>query len=857
MLLFRSAKPLLIALTFAIWIQAQTPDAPVKISGKVGHAIRLGAPIAGPGTHWSIIGRPTGSRSVLVGANSPAPSFFPDKQGIYVLRGVGNGGATTILAAVGPGHTLAPVQTRVLNGDHYDIVVDGAAYPGPEPSSMPGINIVVLRRDDLQLVDHFTSPGNQSMIKDYLDALLAKQGADVIVIIATNDSAGFPVSQIAPELKQFGANTDFDGAGSNLAFSLIGIKGTDSGQAYQVGSGAGQAGLSLNGYFAPDSHANYAFIQIDYVTFQTIVSPNPSEPSVVVIADRKIAASQTNACMIGGFLLAIVDRASLNPTFSQTYCTPTGDTNYLAAQLALTQKLKQEQGIRQDLIFLVSFGDAHLGLEIDDSDFARLAQTIGNTGGTYEAVFQMNHGDTYSLVTSGDPEFRAREVGSLISSSQASGNMKGVLSRGRLGNWYAPAASTTGVGNLGLYQILSQPAKAFPVPVPGDAGQQQAFSYINQQLCGAECASIRSAYEDTNIDLDQKSIKLFGLRDPQHPDIDCDHTTLVTDFCIVRGQLLNELGYAANVRDFDKNISGLWTDEQSNIGLILTGVTGKVNQSLQPPPQSKVPSIVEGVIGGLLSVASKIPGPSAPILGILSGAFSFGTSLANNLAGNSTVLNVNVPASNLASQAADSFAQQNVALGTMMDLVYEDWGKLQALGTALNDSQDPNWFWNGDTTTGQLLQGFNTATEISDYASLLPSVWTVRIWNAQTSTVQWPWDYTYNGEFQLNVPIFSTSTPPEDFISEASPRTDPATLNFEPDIMTLALPGALPFGVSTHYPVPQAGIPDHLYGPQGLGVWKPDVFRHWQIPVRYCTAPGDSYVQGNSNCDQKTPQLPQ
>ncbi len=857
-----SGRTLVVAIALVFSLQAQTL---FKMSGKAGHAVRLGGvgfPWDGQGLHWSIIGRPAGSTAVLLGASSPLPRFFPDKQGIYVLQGAGASASPTILVAVGPGHTLAPAQTRVLNGDHYDIVVDGVHYAGPAPFSMPGFNIVALRRDDLQLVDHFTSPGNEGSIKDYLDGLLAKQGADVLVIIATNDSAGFRVSDIAPELKKFGANNDFDGA-PDFPFSFIGIKGTNSGQAYQVGR-LGQASLSLDGYFAPDSSSNYAFIQTDYASFEVNPSKSLNAPSTVTIGNRVIASSQPNACPGGGFLLAIVDRASLEATFSQSYCTLADTPEHsITQQQALAQKLTQEQqgGARQDMIFLVSFGQAHNGASPDAADFARLAQMIGYIGGTYEAVYAMNAGDTYSLVTSSTSAFAAGEAGSQISSSEASGVLKGELGRGRLGNWYAPITSTTGVGNLGLYQILSQPAEAFPIPAAGDAGQRQAYSYISQKLCGAGCNNIRAAYEDTSIDIDQLTSTLAVLPDPQNPNIDCDHTTLVTGFCAVRAQLLSEFRYASNLRHFNDNVSELWDSQQSNISLILNKVTTKVNESVKPPPESNVTSIVENVVGTLLSVASAVSGPAAPIFGVINAAFSFGTNLANTLDGNSTVLDVNVPAANVAIQAADSFAKQKVAFGVMMDSVYEDFGRLEALGTALGNPDDPNWRWNGETTTGQLLQGFDTVTEISDYRSLLPTVWTVRVWNAQSSAPSKPWDYTYNAVFNGEHSIFPGNTPALDFISEPSPRVDPKTAKFEPDILTIALPGELPFGPGTTYHVPQAEIPNHLYGVRGLGVWKSDVFRHWRIPKLYCTTPGAEYhpIGGgiSSDCDREAPQLPQ
>ena len=52
----------------------------------------------------------------------------------------------------------------------------------------------------------------------------------------------------------------------------------------------------------------------------------------------------------------------------------------------------------------------------------------------------MNRGDTYSLITSPDPDFTPWEAGSQIK-SDPSASQEGVLTRGHLGNRYAQTGS--------------------------------------------------------------------------------------------------------------------------------------------------------------------------------------------------------------------------------------------------------------------------------------------------------------------------------------------------------------------------------------------------------------------------------
>jgi len=140
------------------------------------------------------------------------PSFVPDVTGFYLAEGIGTAGQPPLRVKVyvGPKETLAPVQTWVAGpGGSRGIVVDGIQYFG---STAAGINILTLQRKTLHDVAFYTSDwshGTISDVKTYLDAILSKQAADVILVICSDQTLGADVSQIAPELEKFGANTDF------------------------------------------------------------------------------------------------------------------------------------------------------------------------------------------------------------------------------------------------------------------------------------------------------------------------------------------------------------------------------------------------------------------------------------------------------------------------------------------------------------------------------------------------------------------------------------------------------------------------------------------------------------------------
>ena len=162
-----------------------------------------------------------------------------------------------------------------------------------------------------------------------------------------------------------------------------------------------------------------------------------------------------------------------------------------------------------------------------------------------------------------------------------------------------------------------------------------------------------------------------------------------------------------------------------------------------------MPSIIENVIGSLLSLGGAIAGPAARLFGALSAAFGFGTNLVNEVDGASDVLDGTVPASAVASQAGDMFLHQVYLRGIMFDAIYQDWGKLNALANALKAGTDnPNspWYWS-DTTTAQLLRGLQFTTERSLYKSLLTAVYTERVWWAQDYTSHTPGAYKFRSFF--------------------------------------------------------------------------------------------------------------
>lgn len=814
-----------------------------------------------PLTHrWVLTRKPQGSIAAISNPSSAKSSFVPDVNGAYVAQLIVHDGHfesepdTVNISAALPS-TLIPVETFHSESGKYGIKVGDNFYSQSEQLAGTGVQILVLDRKTLEYVNFQAFPGGSNPAAAIGAFLNAVDNTRIVIISSAVAGTGFAVSGIARSLESLGGTNEFRGINdAGFTFSFIGIKGLTQGQAYQVGGG------SHNGYFAQDSQSNYAFIQTDYVVFEITPSKDVNTPSAIKIGGNQTFTSAPAPGALGGFLLVVVDRATLQPIFSDTYHTFM-NTDSSSEEDRLATQLQQYVDIENVLVFLTTYGSPHNGYTPNFADIARYAT---NLGGTYEALYNLNAGDTYSLVSAANAPgvssqlpkaVYARESGSKITPNQPAGLLRGVLGRGRRGNWYRPLTSDhSGVANLDFYRIIAQAPT--PFPALSGAGEQQAYSYISQQLTLGP--DFRTAYTDSNKDLDNLNTQLLNLADAGGErcttTVDRCVTTAVgkngpTAFCTVKAQLLTEMEYISDVRQYGGNLTELWDSQQSNISLTLGAVSQRVKDNIRPDSGSTTLSIVESTIGTLLSVGRAVPGEAAPVFGVASAVFSFGTGLANSLNGDSTTDGVNTKVGELQQQAADSFAQQKVVQGVLFDSITQDWGKLQALGLALCNTNDPNWRWDGQTTTGQVLDRLDVALELSFYQSLLPIAYEVRVWNTGGS------GFNDLSQFigQHNTVVFP-DWPAEGYIVSPSWRVDSIFGGSANDFLILSGHGNKGFFSGT-YSAPSVKILQHLFGTNGLGVYKPQFYRRWPFGRRWCSpilGGGD-----DPNCDYNSPRIPQ
>ena len=622
-------------------------------------------------------------------------------------------------------------------------------------------------------------------------------------------------------------------------------------------------------------------------------------------------ANSTKSATCNGsnaFRLVIVDRETPgNLQANNTYCTDEIQTKLTPALQAINSE--------GQLAFIGTNGhpipvDWNFGAN-GDSRIQALAHEFARLGGYWETGVYLTPKDTYSLVgASPPPSFvsnsrsRARESSTVYCSTpdphpcHVTGELHGVLARGRA-NWYSPInADTTGVAELGLHDVLAtNSSTSSTTTFPQYAGDQlTAYQTISQSVCGdtnVQCPSVRAQYSNANSDFGTYHSTLLGLKDPQKGD--CTQPANATSpFCQVRQDLLTELDYADRVKQFHDNLTNLWSHIGINQLLDLDNVWQTVQATVPSPPnpQASAASPIGPIVNLILGLASAAPGPQQPFFGIIDACFNFGMSFANSPSGNQTA-SLAIPVAQLADTIKNHFNEQSTALGIQFDLIYQNWGKLQAIGQNLAKAQQPGsaWFWD-DATAGAMASNMNPPVQQAMYQSLLPNMYAIASylpqcnsarrdlidaqlafrcingWGTDTSIFAQPWAYIadtsqgaafgYFAPFLFGVASQYQSFPPYTFPTDSqNPALNSSNPAYNPGTGTiLAETGWLAVGSrsqeanaeSKSYIGMSTTVLQYLFKPVqwngaanigGLGVYRPAFFERWPFPHVSCDRSAD------------------
>ena len=779
---------------------------------------------------WSFVSKPVGSQAYFTDIYSPRPTFIPDVAGTYVVQLVVQQGSSVsppdvVRFSVDPLTPYHLVETRVAGPNTSCIELDSQDYC-PSDTTVQGVFVLALDRTTLDVLDQkiIGTVSGQDALTNYLNAAT---GGQILILTTEGGGVAGVGAPLYKALSRLGASVDFQGISSLLDFTFVGIPGLQGGQGWEIGGPTSD----LKGQFVLDSQNNFTFAQFDYVKYELIPSKDLSVPTAITIGTAplyKPNPSNPKSCT-GAFFLVAADRATLAPVVTDTFWTNCpSETDDASEQARLTAKLASfDDG---SIVFLASWGSPQKAKY--QATFAQLSQQIQNMGGTYEALLNVNWNNqgAYSFVGAvghGAVTPTAAEASTFRTPKLVHGILRGILGRGNQGAYYrCISTSLTQSADLDFLTFVAQPTQAWPVPTT--PGQQAAFNWIGQQLCGS-CTNLRHAYTDTNIAITDWLSQLNSMTYPQGQSFSSD------DFSTVHSQLSNEFRHVANIQRFQSNITSLWTEQQTNFGLIVPAVTAKVKAALQPPPPSPARRFLDYTIETAIGLAEttlsdkivdvvkeevKLAIPSSIVQAVLSG----GATLAKDAAGNSAEATPSIDdtVANLESRTAYRFTQQLSSLGTMFDLILTDWGRMSGIGTKLANPDNVQWNWNGSVTSGQLLNEMTFTMEVGLYRSLMGTVYHVNHWDSVLNYKDRPDDFDDGNDTIPNHPY--TGWPQNAYIQSLSPPPaawyviwlDKANFN----------KGAV------------NNLLGYIFAPAspgtGLGVWMPDLFRNWGMPNWGC-----------------------
>ncbi len=776
-----------------------------------------------------------------------------------------------------PVHDIIPVHLDAVTGD---IRVGRTTYHGGNP----GLHLLALQRlpdssksgsPDIPILINEQVVSDPASANQFMQAILSNRATSDAILIANGvGSYGIQLSDIAKNLEQFGAQVDLEQLGGPIPFIFIGNGGRSKGGALQRGLST----LPVDGYLATDQHSRFTFVQTDFVQYDIGLDGTIK----VGTATYDVASSFQPGCgsnTSNSFHLLVLNRESLQPTnVNNTYCTAQADSEIGRLYTDISNVVGNNEGL---LVFLASNGNPipsnwNFGSDGDYRIYP-LAQRIANLGGYWETVAYLTPADTYSFVGAAAPPSyvpRARDRAAEASSvypltnggrTPLTGELHGVLARGR-GNWYSPQSSDmTGVANLQLYTILAMPPSSFP-SYTGD--QLTAFKYINNKLCGSDNC-VRDAYSNLGIDLTSGyQVTLATLVDPT-TQVSCDlDANAGLPFCTVRAQLLDELRKVGQVINLYKNVDSLWTKNGINTINSALSAYQQVKDSIpSASSNAQSPSLVRPLVNFFLGLADNIP-VIGPAFGIADTAFNLGMDLTTDSNGNK-MIDLSSTIGMLEGQAAENFIDQETTTGTMFQILLEDYAKIDTLGTALlNQGNGSQWAWPPDLT-GQLLKQMQTAVKQAAYQNVMAAAYAIGRYNPQSSIncfgngpnpiwgqfplFQQPRSYVVlDGSYTCgnagntpavtpfqptDLPWYIPYTYPTDSNNPFTNNPSTGTILADNSWLAISLQSSPSnSGPGAHYDAPNAPFLAYLFTsmPDGLGVYRPAFFEGWPFPRVTC-----------------------
>jgi hypothetical protein len=573
-------------------------------------------------------------------------------------------------------------------------------------------------------------------------------------------------------------------------YLVIGVGGASSGasESFYLSSwlnddpDSGSYLPQLNGVLATDANGNYVFHPTNNTIFSVV---NSAATTQVTVNDT--VASVTYAPPQGstdGFWLLALKRTKLGNLFScdtnaqptpcgQFYNTGNTDTS-IATQQANLLATALTGASSEQLLFLVSVGRA-----VSVAPPAVLSEAVETLGGAVQTLLTMSASSTtdaynYTLISSNDPSLTKTFPGGnvVVSSNLATlqgqtGSVYGVLSRG-LNSLYVPVSvnqgnvlTDKGVGDESMYQIAwTQPGPWPAVDTDARRGAYRYLSYMVTQAVldpAAATDDIRSLYTSSNNSEIVASGKPLDVPVPlggSWTDVapgSVDEGQVFTftpaDLTFVATQLAAEIrnlqtvGFYMNGSSTSTGLKPAIVSGDTSTVFAMIGAAAAVTTALGYDKTATSvtvnPAAMVNILRGTTAIVSLVVPEAAPVLTLAASTMWLAT--AASPLGTSTGIpspfnDVSKTVTELASEQEVDMTDVSAGFDEVMDTIYSDWGKLNAVATNVLVV----WEVKDQTYWDKVSQALTQSAGVHFYSELVASVYSMDVFVGQPASVTTP-----------------------------------------------------------------------------------------------------------------------
>jgi hypothetical protein len=712
---------------------------PTHVRARVGTATAPGAGSDGGAVDysWSIVGAPRGADARIADPDAPRPVLDTQDPGTYVLQeeadpeadGVPTA-ADQVTVAVAPNDPPIGVSIDTLD-DNGAIVIGDKTYGGGSGSSY-----VVLERTTRTVVESGSVPyGSAGLAK--LNDLAANYGGGrnyMRYLMIVNGRYGAPADQLdgfASLLKKLGAAppTVDDVASLKLqaAYSVIGIPGAPAGAATIWIPSPASLGGALTGYLQvnqaldADGTPLYEYVSGEQPAFDTKADGSDDTTDEMVIDGKTYTGTLPGGTTAGLHVVAL-NSMTLRLISDQVLATNgTGSSRSLqsAAAGALEKAVGEAGG---PTVFVQTIGKpAAAGPE-----WQRIVASLVRLGANPELVNALDGTTEYALVSRAGSAVPPAEVstaydhGPYEAPSLPPARLVGTLVRTRASNFVPNVSSTPtakspeGSVNLALTKIAYQPPQAWP-DLPGttdESSKAQKFLCEGMKFCQptSSCPTVRECFwQRYGDDWNEKARLLTNVK-----YVDGKGFTETT-FNGVKDELQKETDDVAAVKTYLRQLQEPF--EKSGLGsyVDLQGISQKIWDSVQPPPNDNSTSFILGLIGKVAAIGGVAGGPVKAGAAGISAVFGIAAYLSDKSGQPILGAEIKARSSQLGSEMVgriDLARQASVGLGKM---IVSDYGKL----TAADGHIDTDWALPDDIKP--TVDAFRTSSKQWFYEALIPT----------------------------------------------------------------------------------------------------------------------------------------